>query len=190
MVVAEAEFVSAKEASLAEVKLVNGLRADFGEVYPNPVRIVSIGQKVEEPLADPDNEKYIFIILSRISSTADPKVEDPNRMISTILIFTMLKVELNSYRLYGCWARAASCDTAVVIASFWFISMQVIGSCQFRPSFNFLGSIVMKLKVRVEQIGSHIFLLSTGMPRFAQVHQDLDGNKGCQIICHECNISI
>ncbi|KAK7273059.1 hypothetical protein RIF29_14105 [Crotalaria pallida] len=32
MVVAEAEFVSAKDASLAEAKLVNGLRADFGEV--------------------------------------------------------------------------------------------------------------------------------------------------------------
>ncbi|OIW08834.1 hypothetical protein TanjilG_16415 [Lupinus angustifolius] len=53
--------VSAKEASLAEAKRVNGLRAVFGEVYPDPVRIVSIGQKVEDLIADPGNEKWLSI---------------------------------------------------------------------------------------------------------------------------------
>ncbi|CAL0304304.1 unnamed protein product [Lupinus luteus] len=53
--------VSAKEASLAEAKRVNGLRAVFGEVYPDPVRIVSIGQKVEDLIADPGNEKWLTI---------------------------------------------------------------------------------------------------------------------------------
>ncbi|OIV99583.1 hypothetical protein TanjilG_17393 [Lupinus angustifolius] len=53
--------VSAKEASLAEAKRVNGLRAVFGEVYPDPVRIVSIGHKVEDLVADPDNEKWLSI---------------------------------------------------------------------------------------------------------------------------------
>ncbi|KAL9296296.1 hypothetical protein ACSQ67_022192 [Phaseolus vulgaris] len=53
--------VSAKEVTLAEAKRINGLRAVFGEVYPDPVRVVSIGQKVEDLLADPENEKWLSI---------------------------------------------------------------------------------------------------------------------------------
>ncbi|XP_020214263.1 alanine--tRNA ligase [Cajanus cajan] len=53
--------VSAKEVTLAEAKRINGLRAVFGEVYPDPVRVVSIGQKVEDLLSDPGNEKWLSI---------------------------------------------------------------------------------------------------------------------------------
>lgn len=53
--------VSSKEATLAEAKRIKGLRAVFGEVYPDPVRVVSIGQKVEDLLAEPENEKWLSI---------------------------------------------------------------------------------------------------------------------------------
>ncbi|KAJ0440119.1 putative alanine--tRNA ligase [Helianthus annuus] len=53
--------VSAKKASLADAKRVNGLRTVFGEVYPDPVRIVAIVRKVDDLLADPENEEWSSI---------------------------------------------------------------------------------------------------------------------------------
>ncbi|XAR63900.1 Alanine--tRNA ligase [Bertholletia excelsa] len=53
--------VFAKEASLTDAKCINGLRAVFGEVYPDPVRIVSIGRKVDDLLADPENKEWLSI---------------------------------------------------------------------------------------------------------------------------------
>lgn len=47
------EPVYAKESNLAVAKSVKGLRAVFDEVYPDPVRIVSIGVPVETLEADP-----------------------------------------------------------------------------------------------------------------------------------------
>ena len=47
-----------KDVPLSQAKLINGLRAVFGEVYPDPVRVVSVGVDVEEMLKDPSNEKW------------------------------------------------------------------------------------------------------------------------------------
>ncbi|KAK6926203.1 DHHA1 domain [Dillenia turbinata] len=70
--------VFAKEATLADAKHINGLRAVFGEVYPDPVRVVAIGQKVEDLLADPDNPKWSSISAelcggTHISNTREAK---------------------------------------------------------------------------------------------------------------------
>ncbi len=45
--------VYAELAPLEEAKRIHGLRAVFGEAYPNPVRVVSIGQPVADLLKDP-----------------------------------------------------------------------------------------------------------------------------------------
>jgi alanyl-tRNA synthetase len=50
--------VDAADAPLAAAKAVNGVRAVFGEKYPDPVRVVSIGATVAELLADPSNAKW------------------------------------------------------------------------------------------------------------------------------------
>ncbi|KAK1266646.1 Alanine--tRNA ligase [Acorus gramineus] len=53
--------VYASETSLSAAKRILGLRAVFGEIYPDPVRVVSIGRKVEELLTDPDNKEWLSI---------------------------------------------------------------------------------------------------------------------------------
>jgi alanyl-tRNA synthetase len=50
--------VDAAEVPLAAAKAVSGVRAVFGEKYPDPVRVVSIGATVGELLADPANAKW------------------------------------------------------------------------------------------------------------------------------------
>ncbi|XP_051150247.1 alanine--tRNA ligase [Andrographis paniculata] len=70
--------VFSKEAKLADAKSINGLRAVFGEVYPDPVRVVSIGRKVEDLLANPKNEEWLSISAelcggTHISNTREAK---------------------------------------------------------------------------------------------------------------------
>uniref|UniRef100_A0A0D3CFY9 alanine--tRNA ligase n=1 Tax=Brassica oleracea var. oleracea TaxID=109376 RepID=A0A0D3CFY9_BRAOL len=50
--------VYSKESVLSEAKRIIGLRAVFGEVYPDPVRVVAIGRRVEDLLADPENDEW------------------------------------------------------------------------------------------------------------------------------------
>ncbi|KAL6494838.1 hypothetical protein OROGR_031638 [Orobanche gracilis] len=53
--------VNAKEVTLAEALRISGLRRIPGEVYPSPVRVVSVGGKVEDLLAHPQNDKWLRI---------------------------------------------------------------------------------------------------------------------------------
>ncbi|CAI5949369.1 unnamed protein product [Closterium sp. NIES-65] len=50
--------VYALESSLADARRIMGLRAVFGEVYPDPVRVVSVGTPVEQLLQDPENPQW------------------------------------------------------------------------------------------------------------------------------------
>mmetsp|Transcript_23994 Transcript_23994/g.42834 ORF Transcript_23994/g.42834 Transcript_23994/m.42834 type:complete len:1188 (-) Transcript_23994:165-3728(-) len=53
--VKDALEVSSLEVPLAAARKIHGLRAVFGETYPDPVRVVSVGRAVTDLLADSDN---------------------------------------------------------------------------------------------------------------------------------------
>ncbi|EUC36649.1 hypothetical protein COCCADRAFT_2304 [Bipolaris zeicola 26-R-13] len=54
----EDKQVYAKEVPLASAKEIRGVRAVFGETYPDPVRVVSVGVPVEDLLKDVKNEAW------------------------------------------------------------------------------------------------------------------------------------
>ncbi|GBG30922.1 Alanine--tRNA ligase [Hondaea fermentalgiana] len=57
--ISESLPVHTQVVPLADARRISSLRAVFGETYPDPVRVVSIGPKVEEVIEDPLNEKWI-----------------------------------------------------------------------------------------------------------------------------------
>jgi alanyl-tRNA synthetase len=50
--------VFAEAIPLAAGRRIHGVRAVFGETYPDPVRLVSIGVKADEMLGDPENARW------------------------------------------------------------------------------------------------------------------------------------
>jgi alanyl-tRNA synthetase len=68
-----------KSVPLDVAKSINGVRAVFGEAYPDPVTVVSIGKSVEDLLAAVDNPEWInysieFCGGTHISSTSEAKL--------------------------------------------------------------------------------------------------------------------
>jgi len=61
--------VFAEVAPLSAAKTINGLRAVFGEAYPDPVRVVSIGAPVGALLADPGSERWPTISIEFCGGT-------------------------------------------------------------------------------------------------------------------------
>ena len=56
--VKKAAPVYAREMPLAEAHKIPGLRAVFGEAYPDPVRVVSIGYPLEDIEKNIENKKW------------------------------------------------------------------------------------------------------------------------------------
>ncbi|KAI9281860.1 alanyl-tRNA synthetase [Sporodiniella umbellata] len=70
--------VYAKEVPLAVAKAIHGLRAVFGETYPDPVRVVSIGYDVDEVTQDVSNPQWKTTSIefcggTHVNSTGDIK---------------------------------------------------------------------------------------------------------------------
>jgi len=61
--------VYTKVVSLADAKKIKGLRAVFGEVYPDPVRVVSVGKSVDDLLAHPENDDWLKLSIEFCGGT-------------------------------------------------------------------------------------------------------------------------
>ncbi|KAK4987227.1 Alanine--tRNA ligase [Elasticomyces elasticus] len=73
--------VYAKDVPLATARNINGVRAVFGETYPDPVRVVSVGVPVEELLEDVKNEKWANVSIEFCGGTHVDKTGEIKELI-------------------------------------------------------------------------------------------------------------
>ncbi|EGF82402.1 hypothetical protein BATDEDRAFT_32863 [Batrachochytrium dendrobatidis JAM81] len=79
--IAKNDIIYTSEVSLALAKSINGLRAVFGEVYPDPVRVVSIGFPIDEMLKDPSNAKWAETSIEFCGGTHVQRTGDIKRFV-------------------------------------------------------------------------------------------------------------
>ncbi|KAK3805521.1 MAG: alanyl-tRNA synthetase [Benniella sp.] len=75
--------VYSQEVNLTTAKQITGLRAVFGEVYPDPVRVVSIGFDVNDILKDVSNEKWGKTSIEFCSGMHVAKTSDIKQFVIT-----------------------------------------------------------------------------------------------------------
>ena len=68
--------VYAEDMPLIETKAIHGLRAVFGEKYPDPVRVVSIGKTIPELRMNPDNSQWMDYSIELCGGTHVPSTSE------------------------------------------------------------------------------------------------------------------
>lgn len=75
--------VYSKEVPLATAREINGLRAVFGETYPDPVRVVSVGVEVEELLKNVKDPEWAKVSVEFCGGTHVQKTGDIKELVIT-----------------------------------------------------------------------------------------------------------
>ena len=73
--------VYSKDVPLATAREINGLRAVFGETYPDPVRVVSVGVEVEELLRNVKDPKWRGVSVEFCGGTHVQKTGDIKELV-------------------------------------------------------------------------------------------------------------
>jgi len=75
--------VFTRECALADARAICALRAVFGEKYPDPVRVVSVGQEITAMIGEPDNEAWKAYSVEFCGGTHLSNAEQAERFLIT-----------------------------------------------------------------------------------------------------------
>jgi alanyl-tRNA synthetase len=92
-----------KDVSLTVAKSINGLRAVFGEVYPDPVRVVSIGADIDAMIAEPSNTEWSKYSVEFCGGTHVPRTSE----IGSILLIEESAVSKGIRRIIAVTGKEA-----------------------------------------------------------------------------------
>ncbi len=73
--------VDTKEVPLEQAQQINGVRAVFGEQYPDPVRVVSIGAMVDELIDNPSNNEWYNYSVEFCGGTHLDNTQDAKKFV-------------------------------------------------------------------------------------------------------------
>jgi len=103
--------VHAAPAALEQAKRITGVRAAFGERYPDPVRVVSAGITLEELLKQPENERWLAYSIEFCGGTHLASTGEAMRLV--VLSETAVSAGVRRITaLAGAPAQAAAATTA------------------------------------------------------------------------------
>ena len=75
--------VYAKDVSLQEASKITGIRMVFGESYPDPVRVVSIGINVDKLVSEPENPQWLNYAIELCGGTHSLSIGELERFVIT-----------------------------------------------------------------------------------------------------------
>ena len=95
--------VYAEVVSLDSAREINSLRAVFGEKYPDPVRVISVGESVQRLIADPKNPAWETLSVEFCGGTHLTNTSEAEDFV----IYEECGTEKGVRRVYGCTKAGA-----------------------------------------------------------------------------------
>jgi len=155
--------VYTKECALADARAICSLRAVFGEKYPDPVRVVSVGADVDTMIGAPDNEDWKAFSVEFCGGTHISNAEQAG----VFLITSEEPVSKGVRRISAVTGKHAEC----VLEEFAEISARV-AACAGMDNVDKLKECKL-LQTRAESATLHVEGKATLIDQLKKIRKDL-----------------
>ncbi|KAJ1502612.1 Alanine--tRNA ligase [Coelomomyces lativittatus] len=150
-IINKALFIHEKNVPLTAAKSINALRAVFGEVYPDPVRVVSVGIPIDTLLADPTHKGWYDFSIELCGGTHLINTKEMNQFV----LLEETAIAKGVRRIFACTKGEA--EDALALAKMMSLKVDQAAKCSEQE----LGQTVRDLSKEVDTLN---------LPAVAKVH--------------------